>query len=308
MTSASLTSRPKPVRFRIGWWTLVVLIGLFAVNHLLGIWVIASDSNEAQMFEAFSALNLLTLVVLLIPYRRLERWAWWAVWIPILPFGLVIAFGPGLVSVIYLSAAVVLTLAQFATLPDFLRVDDPGSTAPAGSVREDEWSAAAPPGSVGTDEQNAAARTLPARPYSTFAFRIGAVLTTSVSLGFGIPALFGIEYHARTGAIWRLWGFPTYDPSLFRAWGVQAPAIVLMVAFATVCALAVIAAVLLWLPSTALIGAIAGLTLLAAQAVFWAGFVLPFGPPMGVLATVAIIAGLVLRHPHPSFPRRRESR
>lgn len=51
---------------------------------------------------------------------RLEGWAWWAMWIAILPVGLVMAFGADVIGVIYLVTAIVLALAQLATLPRFL--------------------------------------------------------------------------------------------------------------------------------------------------------------------------------------------
>lgn len=119
-TSAAPSSSAVRVAFAIGWWVLFLVVALFAINHIAGIWLIANSSDESQMFELFGALNLLSAVVLLVPYRRLERWAWWAMWIGIVPVGLVLAFGvPDLVGVIYVVTAGVLALAQFATLPRF---------------------------------------------------------------------------------------------------------------------------------------------------------------------------------------------
>lgn len=118
-TSAAPT-RSTRVLFRVGWWTLLVLFALFGVNHAAGVWLIATSTDESQMFELFAALNLFALIVLLIPYRRLEGWAWWAMWIGIIPVGLVMAFGADAIGVIYLITAIVLALAQFATLPRFL--------------------------------------------------------------------------------------------------------------------------------------------------------------------------------------------
>lgn len=127
------------------------------------------------------------------------------------------------------------------------------------------------------------------------AFRIGSGLLAFAALGFGIPAVIGAAHTARTGSTWRLWGFPAYDPTAFERWGVRLPAVGLMIAFAVVCALAVIAAVLLWIPPLAPAAAVAGLVLILAQAVFWAGFVLPFGPPAGILAAIALAVGLATR-------------
>lgn len=53
------------------------------------------------------------------------------------------------------------------------------------------------------------------------------------------------------------------SPGLFEKWGVPNSA-ALMAAFSAVCALTLGAAVLLWIPGTALVGAIAALVLLVA--------------------------------------------
>ena len=123
-------------------------------------------------------------------------------------------------------------------------------------------------------------------------FRIAAGLVVFVSLGFGIPAVLGALHYGRTGEVWRLGGFPTYGPGLFEKWGLPNSA-GLMVLFASVCAAALGAAVLLWIPGTAGLGAIAALVLLLAQAVFWVGYQLPFSPPFGIAAAALIVLGLV---------------
>lgn len=123
-------------------------------------------------------------------------------------------------------------------------------------------------------------------------FRIAAGLIAFVSLGFGIPAILGALHFARTGEVWRLWGFPTYGPGLFEKWGVPNSA-ALMVVFSAICALALGAAILLWAPGTAVVGAVAALVLLLAQAVFWVGYELPFGPPFGIAAAALIVLGLL---------------
>lgn len=129
-------------------------------------------------------------------------------------------------------------------------------------------------------------------------FRIGAAALAFVALGFGIPAVIGAGHFARTGTVWQLWGFPSYDSSLFERWGMRLPPVALMVAFAVVCALATADAVLLAAAPSAPIGVVAailGLVLIAAQCIFWVGFRLPFGPPFGVIAAIAIVAGLAVR-------------
>lgn len=131
------------------------------------------------------------------------------------------------------------------------------------------------------------------------AWRIGSGPLAFAALGFGIPAVIGAAHFARTGSVWQLWGFPSYGPGLFEGWGLWGAPVGLMAAFAGVCGLAAVTAVLLWIPSVALVGAVAGLVLIAAQAVFWVGFQLPFGPPLGLLAAIALVIGLVARAASP---------
>jgi hypothetical protein len=127
-------------------------------------------------------------------------------------------------------------------------------------------------------------------------FRIAAGLIAFVSLGFGIPGILGTVHYVRTGRVWQLWGFPTYGPGLFEKWGVPFSA-ALLVAFSAVCMLGLGAAILLWIPGAAVVGAVAALVLLLAQAVFWVGFELPFGPPFGIAAVALIVLGLVSAPP-----------
>jgi hypothetical protein len=59
-------------------------------------------------------------------------------------------------------------------------------------------------------------------------FRIAAGLAAFVSLGFGIPGVTGALHYARTGEMWRLFGFPTYGPGLLEKWGVPTSAGLMM--------------------------------------------------------------------------------
>jgi hypothetical protein len=121
--------------------------------------------------------------------------------------------------------------------------------------------------------------------------RLGSGLLAFVSLGFGIPAVFGAAHLSRTGEVWTFMGFPTYGPSFFGA----PVAVGNIVVFAIACAVGFVGAVALWWPDAAVVAAIIGVVALAAQAVFWIAFALPFGPPLGIAAAAAIIVGLVLR-------------
>lgn len=129
----------------------------------------------------------------------------------------------------------------------------------------------------------------------TIAFRTAAVQLAVLSLGFGIAGVFGVEYAARTGRIWPLWGLPTYDPAGFERWGVSVDVVPAILAFLVACLVGVIASVLLWVRASAVVGAVVAIVATALQAVFWAAFDLPFGPPGGVIVVVLVAIGLALR-------------
>lgn len=71
-------TRGTRILFRVGWWAIVVLTGLFTLNHLVGAVAFASSDDERMMFLVFAGMQALSLVVLFVPYRRAEWWAWWA--------------------------------------------------------------------------------------------------------------------------------------------------------------------------------------------------------------------------------------
>jgi hypothetical protein len=130
----------------------------------------------------------------------------------------------------------------------------------------------------------------------TIAFRIAAVNLAIVSLGFGIFGAFGAEYAARTGDIWGAdTGFPTYDPAGFQRWGFDVGVIPAILTFIAACLVGVIASILLWVRSTAVVGAIVAIVAVGLQAVFWLAFDLPFGPPGGVIVVILVVVGLILR-------------
>ncbi|SFR93174.1 hypothetical protein SAMN04487846_0760 [Microbacterium sp. cf046] len=112
----------RTVLGRAGWVVLLVTNTLMLLNHLIGIAFVAASTDERQMFVAYAAVNALAVLVLLFPYRARLRWAWWASWIPVLAIGAVFFIG-GLTAIgwAYGLTAVVMTLAQLATLRDFFR-------------------------------------------------------------------------------------------------------------------------------------------------------------------------------------------
>ena len=112
-------------------------------------------------------------------------------------------------------------------------------------------------------------------------------------LGFGIPAIIGAAHRARTGTTWTLMGFPAYETyGPFNAVGLQiSPA--LMAGFAAVCAVEVAAGVLLLVPTTA--GRVIAVASVPLGAVYWAGFALPFAPPLAAGGLVLLLVSRSLR-------------
>lgn len=129
----------------------------------------------------------------------------------------------------------------------------------------------------------------------TIAFRIAAAQLALLSLGFGTYGVIGAEYAARTGSIWRPGGLATYDPAGFERWGFEIDVVPAILAFLAACLIGVIAAVLLWIRSTAVVGAVLAIVATVLQAVFWIAFDLPFGPPGGAIVVILIVVGLILR-------------
>lgn len=107
---------------KIGWIVLLVLNAMMLLNHLIGIVVIAASPDERQMFVGYAAMSAFAVLVLVFAYRDRRRWAWWASWIPVLAIGAVFFIG-GLSPIgwWYGATALVMALAQLATLRDFFR-------------------------------------------------------------------------------------------------------------------------------------------------------------------------------------------
>jgi hypothetical protein len=117
--AARLGARSTPAR--VGGLVLVTATVLGLVNHSAGVFVIAEEDPEPLMFAAFAAVNAYALVVLLVPYRRCELWAWAVTWVNVTATGMVFAWLRDGVGVSYLVGAVVMSLAQAATYPEFRR-------------------------------------------------------------------------------------------------------------------------------------------------------------------------------------------
>ncbi len=135
---------------------------------------------------------------------------------------------------------------------------------------------------MGTDRPRIPAT---ATPPSLPAMRIAAALAAFTGLGFGIPCALGIWHFARTGEVWTFLGFPTYGKGPLEKAGIST-SVPLLGTFLVVCAAEVVTAGLLWRRSRA--GTRMSLGLLPAELIFWAGFGLPFGPPLALARTVTI--------------------
>lgn len=116
------------------------------------------------------------------------------------------------------------------------------------------------------------------------------LMSLLLGLGFGIPGAIGAWQLARTGTVWTFLGFPTYGGGPFERLGIQT-SVPLLLAFVVVCAAEVALGVVILLdaPMTGRLS----VALLAVESVFWVGFALPFGPPLGVARTLL----LLLAHP-----------
>jgi hypothetical protein len=115
--------------------------------------------------------------------------------------------------------------------------------------------------------------------------RAAALSSILLGLGFGLPGVAGARHFAEHGEVWTFLGFPTYGDGPFTKVGIPTST-PLLLAFDVVCAAEVAVGVLLWRDHPA--GRAAVRALLPAEAVFWAGFALPLGPPFGLLRTVLL--------------------
>lgn len=112
---------PASPTVRVGWLVLVTAAVLGVVNHSAGVFLIAEKQPEPLMFAAFAAVNAYALVVLLVPYQRREPWAWAVSWVNVAATGMVFVWLRDGVGVSYLVVAVLMSLAQLATYPEFRR-------------------------------------------------------------------------------------------------------------------------------------------------------------------------------------------
>jgi hypothetical protein len=96
---------------KVSWMTLLGLSVLATLNHLILIFVIAS---ETTLFIGWAAYNTYASIVLFIPFRRGERWAWYTTWILVIGFASMILFDTQ-VGLGYAIAAGIMAVCLFLT-------------------------------------------------------------------------------------------------------------------------------------------------------------------------------------------------
>jgi hypothetical protein len=116
--------------------------------------------------------------------------------------------------------------------------------------------------------------------------KVAAVLAWVLGLGFGLPSVYAIRYFAKHGRIWTFFGYPTYGKGLFEKVGI-ATSVPLLASFLLVCVAELVVGWMLWWNHRT--GRVFALALLPVELVFWVGFLLPFGPLLGVARTALVL-------------------
>lgn len=116
---------------------------------------------------------------------------------------------------------------------------------------------------------------------------MAALLSLALGLGFGLPCIGGIRHFSRTGEVWTFMGFPTYGGGAFQSAGIRTST-PLLVSFLLVCIGEVVLAGLIYTDSRH--AHRLSVLLLPLEMAFWAGFALPFGPPVGLARTFLYFA------------------
>jgi MFS superfamily sulfate permease-like transporter len=103
------------VRFKVGWFLLVVLSGLMASSYLI---LIFTDSEGKALFTSYTAFSSYAFLVLLIPFREGKKWAWMATWIIPVVLALTAYFAPQFAPYYY-GSAVVFVVGLLLTMSEF---------------------------------------------------------------------------------------------------------------------------------------------------------------------------------------------
>lgn len=116
--------------------------------------------------------------------------------------------------------------------------------------------------------------------------RVAGALSLLLGLGFGLPCVFGIIHFVRTGEAWTFMGFPTYGHGPFESIGLHT-SIPLLLVFLAVCVAEVVLGLMLVAGTP--YAPILSYALLPIELIFWIGFALPFGPPLGLARTALLL-------------------
>lgn len=122
---------------------------------------------------------------------------------------------------------------------------------------------------------------------SRLASRLGAASALLAGLGFGGPCIYAIWHLARRGEIAEVAGYPTYGRGPFEQVGITT-SVPLLAAFLGVCVGEVVTGWGLWKGDRR--AATSAFATLPIELAFWTGFALPFGPLLGIVRTVAVVA------------------
>ena len=116
--------------------------------------------------------------------------------------------------------------------------------------------------------------------------KVAALLAWTLGLGFGLPCVYAIRYFAEHGRVWTFLGYPTYGEGPFERVGIKT-SVPLLVSFLLVCVAELVVGWTLWRNRRA--GRLFALALLPIELVFWFGFLLPFGPLLGLARTALVL-------------------
>ena len=118
--------------------------------------------------------------------------------------------------------------------------------------------------------------------------RIAGAVLGLLGLGFGLPCYFAVRSLAAGHGPAIVMGYPAYGNGPFERVGIHT-SVPLVLVFAGICALEVVAGVMVWRGQ--MVGAVLALALLLPGAAFWWGFALPYAWPLAAVSTVLIIVG-----------------
>jgi hypothetical protein len=109
-----------------------------------------------------------------------------------------------------------------------------------------------------------------------------------LGVGFGLPIVPAIQSVSAGRGPTKVFGYPAYGGGIFERFGIITT-VPLLAGVAAVCATECVAGVLLGRGKRA--GGILALALLPFELLYWVGFSLPYGPPLGLVRTILVLIG-----------------